>query len=71
MSRSSPLSDPPLPFPIKVVPSATGPVQINEIPDGQKEAILKQLRRKQKPVSSASFQRVIGILTKLSFRHFT
>jgi hypothetical protein len=43
MSQSSPFSDPPLPFPIKVVPSATGPVQIYEIPDDQKEAILKQL----------------------------
>lgn len=43
MSQSSIFFDPPLPFPIKVVPSATGPVQIYEIPDGQKEAILKQL----------------------------
>ncbi len=43
MSQSSPFSDPPLPFPIKVVPSATGPVRIYEIPDDQKEAILEQL----------------------------
>ncbi len=43
MSQSSPFSDPLLPFPIKVVPSATGPVQIYEIPDDQKEAILEQL----------------------------
>jgi hypothetical protein len=43
MSPSCPFFDPPLPFPIKVVPSTTGPVQIYEIPDGQKEAIFKQL----------------------------
>jgi hypothetical protein len=43
MSQSFPYFDPPLPYPIKVVPSATGPVQIYEIPDDQKEAILKQL----------------------------
>ena len=43
MSRSYHFFDPPLPFPIKVVPSATGPVQIYDIPDGQKEAILEQL----------------------------
>lgn len=43
MSQSSKFFDPPLPFPIKVVPSPTGPVWIYEIPDGQKEAILKQL----------------------------
>jgi hypothetical protein len=43
MTKSSPLFDPPLPFPIKVVPSATGPVQVYEIPDGQKGAILEQL----------------------------
>lgn len=43
MSQSSPFSDPLLPFPLKVVPSATGPVRIYEIPDDQKEAILEQL----------------------------
>jgi hypothetical protein len=43
MSQPSPFFDPPLPFPIKVVPSATGPIQIYEIPDDQKEAILEQL----------------------------
>lgn len=43
MSQPSPFFDPPLPFPIKVIPSATGPVQIYEIPDDQKEAILGQL----------------------------
>jgi putative ABC transport system permease protein len=43
MSHSDAFFDPPLPFPIKVVLSATGPVQIYEIPDDQKEAILKQL----------------------------
>lgn len=43
MSRFSSSIDAPLPFPIKVVPSATGPVRIYEIPDGQKEAVLKQL----------------------------
>lgn len=43
MSQSSPLFDPPLPFPIKVVPSATGPLHIYDIPDDKKEAILEQL----------------------------
>ncbi|MBN2206903.1 MAG: hypothetical protein JW742_05820 [Candidatus Aminicenantes bacterium] len=43
MSPVSPFFDPPLPFPIKLVSSAMGPVQIYEIPDDQKEAILKQL----------------------------
>lgn len=43
MSHSDAFFDPPLPFPIKVVLSATGPVRIYEIPDDQKEAILKQL----------------------------
>lgn len=43
MSHSDAFFDPPLPFPIKVVQSATGPVQIYEIPDDQKESILKQL----------------------------
>jgi hypothetical protein len=43
MSQSSPFSDPPLPFPIKVVPSRTGPVQIYEIPDDRKEEVLEQL----------------------------
>lgn len=43
MSHSYSFSDPPLPFPIKVVHSATGPVRIYEIPDDQKAAILKQL----------------------------
>jgi hypothetical protein len=43
MSQSSPFFDPPLPFPIKVVPSATGPVRVYEIPDDQKGAILEQL----------------------------
>lgn len=39
---SSPL-DALLPFPIKVVPSATGPVRIYEIPEDQKEAVLELL----------------------------
>ncbi len=43
MSQPSPFFNPPLPFPIKVVPSATGPVRIYEIPDDQKESILEQL----------------------------
>lgn len=43
MIRSAPSIDPPLPFPIKVVHSATGPVQVYDIPADQKEAILKQL----------------------------
>lgn len=43
MSHSSAFFDPPLPFPIKVVASASGPGQIYEIPDDQKEAILEQL----------------------------
>jgi hypothetical protein len=43
MTKSSPLCDPPLPFPIKVIPSAAGPVQLYDIPDDQKEAILEQL----------------------------
>ena len=43
MSKTSPFSDPPLPFPIKIVPSASGPVRIYEIPDDQKEAVLAQL----------------------------
>jgi hypothetical protein len=43
MSHSYSFSDPLLPFPIKVAHSATGPVRIYEIPDDQKEAILKQL----------------------------
>jgi len=43
MSQFSSFIDPPLPFPIKVVPSATGPVRVYEIPDDQKEAILKRL----------------------------
>ncbi len=33
MSQPAHFFDPPLPFPIKVVPLATGPVQIYEIPD--------------------------------------
>lgn len=43
MTQPPPFFDPPLPFPIKVVPSATGPVRIYEIPDDHKEAILKRL----------------------------
>ena len=43
MNKSSPLSDPLLPFPIKVLPSATGPVRIYEIPDDKKEAVFEQL----------------------------
>jgi hypothetical protein len=43
MSQSSSFLDPPLPYPIKVVPSATGPVRIYEIPDDQKEEVLEQL----------------------------
>ena len=43
MSQPSSFIDPPLPFPIKIVPSATGPVRIYEIPDDQKEEVLKQL----------------------------
>ena len=43
MSRSFPLIDPPLPFPIKVVPSASGPVHLYEIPDDQKETVLELL----------------------------
>ncbi len=36
MSQLSSFIDAPLPFPIKVVPSATGPVRVYEIPDDQK-----------------------------------
>jgi hypothetical protein len=43
MSKSSPFCDPPLPFPIKVVASPSGPVQVYEIPEDQKGAILQQL----------------------------
>ena len=42
-SHSDAFFDPPLPFPVKVVPSARGPVRIYEIPEDQKEAILEQL----------------------------
>jgi len=43
MSQFSSFIDHPLPFPVKIVPSATGPVRVYEIPDDQKEAILEQL----------------------------
>ena len=43
MSQASPFFDPPLPFPIKAVPSAIGPVHLYEIPDDEKEAVLKLL----------------------------
>jgi hypothetical protein len=43
MSKIPTFFDPLLPFPLKVVPSATGPVQVYEIPEEQKEAVLKQL----------------------------
>lgn len=43
MSHFSSFLDAPLPFPIKVVPSATGPVRIYEIPDDKKGAVLEQL----------------------------
>jgi hypothetical protein len=43
MSQSSPFSDPLLPFPIKVVPSPSGPVRIYDIPDDQKQAVLEKL----------------------------
>lgn len=43
MSPSSPFADPLLPFPLKTVPSPSGPVRIYEIPDEFKEDVLKQL----------------------------
>lgn len=43
MSQFSSFIDAPLPFPIKVVPSATGLVRVYEIPNDQKEAVLEQL----------------------------
>jgi hypothetical protein len=35
--------DPPLPFPIKLVPSPSGPVRVYDIPDDQKQAVLEKL----------------------------
>ncbi len=43
MIQPAPFPDPILPFPIKTVPSRTGPIQIYEIPDNQKQAVLEQL----------------------------
>lgn len=43
MPASPMFFDPPLPFPLRTVPSPSGPVRIYDIPDDQKEAVLKQL----------------------------
>jgi hypothetical protein len=43
MSRTSDHIDPPLPFPLKTVGSAAGPVRIYEIPEDMKEEVLKRL----------------------------
>lgn len=43
MSRDVDFLDPPLPFPLKTVDSATGPVRVYEIPEEMKEEVLKRL----------------------------
>jgi len=43
MSRQTDFIDPPLPFPLKTVESATGPVRVYEIPEEYKEEVLKKL----------------------------
>lgn len=43
MSRTSDHFDAPLPFPLKTVGSATGPIRIYEIPEEMKEEVLKRL----------------------------
>ncbi|MBC7350170.1 MAG: hypothetical protein H5U05_09380 [Candidatus Aminicenantes bacterium] len=43
MSQSSFFYDALLPFPLKIVLSATGPVRVYEIPDDQKQAVLEKL----------------------------
>jgi len=43
MSRGLDFFDPPLPFPIKTVDSASGPVRVYEIPKEMREEVLKKL----------------------------
>lgn len=43
MGRQVDFMDPPLPFPLRTVETATGPVRIYEIPEEMKEEVLKKL----------------------------
>ncbi len=43
MAKQAAFYEPPLPFPLRTVQTAQGPIEIYEIPEDQKEAVLEKL----------------------------